>query len=104
MTAVVCLLCSCTIALSAGPLATGASSRTARVARVTAVCPGVVKVSYGTFSHLKVSAVTCRYARAFVRITGGVPVGWGCTSRPVGSASMNSCRDGTKTISYRFVA
>ena len=101
MTAVVCLLCSCTIALSAGPLATGASSRTARVA---AVCPGVVKLSYGTFSHLKVSAVTCRYARAFVRITGGVPVGWGCTSRPAGSATINSCRDGRKTISYRFVA
>jgi hypothetical protein len=102
MTAVACLLCACTLALSAGSLATAAPLLLARDASVAVLCPGVVKASYGTFSRLKVSAVTCTYARAFVRITGGVPVGWGCTTRRVGTGTMSSCRNGAKAISYRF--
>ena len=79
-------------------------SRVAWAANVATTCPGVVKVSYGTFSHLKASVVSCGYARGFVKIAGGVPVGWACASKRAGAVTTNICRNGSKVISYEFVA
>jgi len=94
---VVSFLCSCTLVLA------GAKLSLAVPASASTTCSGVVKVSYGTFSHLKATLVTCGYARAFVKISGGVPSGWACTSKRAGVVTTNICRNGRKVIGYEFV-
>ncbi len=99
------LLQRCALALAAALASVAiASAAPAAPARVGAVaCPGVVKVAYGTFSHIVVTGLTCSFARTFVKTTGGVPHGWACTGRKTSpTTTVDSCKHGPKSLSYHF--
>ena len=67
-------------------------------------CPGVVKVSYGTFSDLIVKGMTCGAGKTFVLTTGGVPRGWKCTGTKTSSTTtVDKCVSGAKSIEYHFL-
>lgn len=73
-------------------------------AGTTAACSGVVKVSYGTYSHIVVTGLTCKYAKTFVVTSGGVPRGWKCTGQKTSSTTtIDKCTSGTTSLAYHFM-
>ena len=73
-------------------------------ARGTTACPGVAKVSYGTFSNIVVKGMTCGAAKTFIVRTGGVPRGWKCTGTKMSATTtIDKCANGTEDVQYHFV-